>query len=164
MRPSLSLLALAALAACQPAAPTVDVAAEEAAIRAQVAVFNAGLAAYDDSAIVSIYAPDAVLMPPNQERLTGTDAISQSFAGLEPLKAVLVVTPVAIAIAASGDVAVEEGTWTYSMPMPDGSTYNDNGKYLVAWKKVNGTWLVSHDIWNSSQAPPQAAAPAQSTP
>lgn len=158
----IALAALAALAACKPAAPAVDTAAEEAAIRAQVAVFNAALASYDDSTIVSLYAPDAVLLPPNQERLVGSEAIGNNFAGLEPLKATLVLAPTGVVIAASGDLAVEEGTWTYSMPMADGSTYNDNGKYLETWKKVNGAWLIQYDAWNSSTAPPAAPAAAPS--
>jgi ketosteroid isomerase-like protein len=154
--PALSLVAI--LAACQPAAPKVDLAAEEAAIRAQVAGFNAAVAAYDDSAAVTIYAPDAVLMPPNQERQTGTVVLEQMIAGLEPLKATFAVTPIAIMVTASGDLALEEGTWKTSVPMADGTTYEDNGKYLVGWKKTNGTWLIQYDIWNSDNAPPAPAA------
>lgn len=150
--PALSLVA--ALAACQPAAPKVDVAAEEQAIRAQVAAFNKALAAYDVAGIDSIYAPDAVLLPPNQERRVGTASVEQAFAGFEPLKATMVLTPAAITIAASGDLAVEEGSWVYTMPTPNGGMFKDNGKYLVAWKKVNGTWLVQIDTWNSDNAPP----------
>lgn len=160
--PALSLVA--ALAACQPPAPKVDMAAEEQAIRAQVAVFNAALAAYDDSAAASIYAPDAVLLPPNQGRQTGTAALEQMIAGLEPLKASFVVTPVTIVIAASGDLAVEEGTWTTSIPAANGASFQDNGKYLVAWTKVNGTWLTRFDTWNSDNAAPTASvttAPAK---
>lgn len=158
MRRFVSPLSLVlALAACQPAAPKVDVAAEEAAIRAQVAVFNAAVAAYDDSAAAAIYAPDAVLLPPNQGRQTGTAAIEEMIAGLKPLKANFVVTPNTIVIAASGDLAVEEGTWKTSIPVASGAAFEDNGKYLVAWRKVNGTWLAQFDTWNSSNASPAAS-------
>jgi len=153
-----ALLLLPILAACQPAAPKVDVAAEEQAIRAQVAAFNAAIAAYDTVAVAGIYAPDAVLLPPNQERRTGTASIEQSFAGLEPLKATMVLTPTSIMIAASGELAVEEGSWVFAMPTPDGGTFKDNGKYLVGWKKTNGAWLIQYDTWNSDNAPPTAAA------
>ena len=159
-----ALIFAVALSACQPAAPKVDMAAEEAAIRAQVAAFNAAVAAYDDSAAAAIYAPDAVLLPPNQGRQTGTASLEQMLAGLEPLKATFVVTPTTIVIAASGDLAVEEGTWTTSIPTTNGASFKDNGKYLVAWKKVNGTWLTQFDTWNSDNASASAevtAAPAQ---
>lgn len=145
---------LALLSACQPAAPTVDAAAEEAAIRSQVAAFQAGVTAYDTAAIGAVYAPDAGLLPANMPRLAGRAAIEQFFAVLETAKAVLTVTPTAIAIAANGDMAVEEGTWTWTNPNPDGSLVKDNGKYLVAWKKVDGTWLMQTDIWNSDNPPP----------
>jgi uncharacterized protein (TIGR02246 family) len=148
--PALSLVVV--LAACQPAAPKVDMAAEEAAIRAQVAAFNAAVAAYDDSAAAAVYAPDAVLLPPNQERQVGTAALEQMIAGLEPLKATFTVTPVTIVIAASGDLAVEEGTWVTSIPAASGAAFQDNGKYLVVWTKVNGTWLTRFDTWNSDNA------------
>ena len=154
--PALSLVAT--MAACQPAAPTVDLAAEEAAIRAQVTAFNTAIAAYDEAGSAAIYAPDAVLMPPNQGRQVGTEFLTQMVAGLEPLKATFVVTPSAIMVTASGDLALEEGTWKTSVPMADGTTFEDYGKYLAGWKKTNGTWLVQYDIWNSDNAPPQAAA------
>ncbi len=150
----LSLLAVAA--ACQPAAPVVDPAAEEAAIIAQVNVFNAAAAAYDTVALVSVYTPDAILLAPNQERLQGTAEITQFFSGMQQVQAQMVLTPVAIEVAASGDMAVEEGTWASTIPMPNGGTYADNGKYLVGWKKVDGTWLIQIDAWNSDNAPPAA--------
>jgi len=148
----LSLLALAA--ACQPAPPKVDTAAEEAAIRAQVTAFNAAVAAYDGPALAAIYTPDAILLAPNQGRLQGTADITQFFQGMKQVQAQMVLTPVAIEVAASGDLALEEGTWNTTIPMPNGGTFTDNGKYLVGWKKVNGTWLIQIDSWNSDNAAP----------
>lgn len=154
--PVISLLVL--LTACQPAAPKVDPAAEEAAIRAQIAAFQAGLAAYDEAAIGAVYAPDAGLLPASMPRLAGRPAIEQFFGVLETAKAVLTITPTSVVVAAAGDIALEEGTWTWSNPNPDGTTAKDNGKYLVAWRKVDGTWLMQTDIWNSDNPPPGAPA------
>ena len=156
---AVSLLAL--LTACQPAAPKVDAAAEEAAIRAQVAVFQAAVTAYDEAAVGAVYAPDAGLLPANMPKVTGRAGIEQFFGVMEGAKAVLTVTPTIITVGAAGDIALEEGTWTYSFPISDSVTAKDNGKYLVAWKKIDGTWLMQTDIWNSDN-PPQpmpAAAP-----
>jgi len=152
-----SLLLLPLLAACQPAAPAVDLAAEEEAILAQVVAFNAAVKAYDEGAVAATYAPDAVLLAPNQERLTGTAQINEYFGGLEQLKIEMAVTPVDVEVGASGDIAVEVGTWVLSLPTPDGGVFNDNGKYMVMWKKTNGTWLMQYDIWNSDNAPPEAS-------
>ena len=152
-----SLFLLPLLAGCQPAAPKVDTAAEEQAIRAQVAAFNTAVAAYDTQALGAIYAQDASLLPPNQERLDGLAAIQQMFAGMQQANVSMSVTPTVVVVAASGDIAMEEGTWTLTMPTPDGATFSDNGKYLVAWKKIDGTWLMERDIWNSDNAPPSGA-------
>ena len=157
MRPIGSLVSLAVLvAACQPATPKVDAAAEEAAIRAQVAAFQAAVTSYDEAAIGAVYAPDAGLLPANMPRLTGRAAIEQFFGVLEPAKVTLTLTPTSVVVGAAGDIAVEEGTWTWSNPLPDGSALTDNGKYLVAWKKIDGTWLMQTDIWNSDNPPPPA--------
>ena len=32
----------------------------------------------------------------------------------------------------------------------DGKVHADTGKYLCTWKKVNGQWLATHDMWNSA--------------
>ena len=149
---------LALMAACQPAAPAVDVAAEEQAIRAQIAAFQAAVAAYDEAAVAAIYAPDGAILPANMPRMSGPAEIAAFFGVLETANAVLTVNPTSIVVASSGDVAVEEGTWTMSGPNPDGTTMQDNGKYLVAWSKVNGTWLMQTDIWNSDNPPPGAPA------
>jgi len=153
MRRLAVLALLAAAAACQPAPPKVDTAAEEQAIRAQVAAFNTAIAAYDSTALAALYAQDAALLPPNQGRLEGREAIGQFVAGMQQLQVKMVVTPAVVVVAASGDIAMEEGDWTLTMPMQDGSTFSDNGKYLVAWKKIDGTWLMERDIWNSDNAP-----------
>jgi len=55
-------------------------------------------------------------------------------------------------VAASGDIGHTAGT--YEMVM-GGTT--EKGKYFTAWKKVNGAWKVTDDIFNSDGAP---AAPA----
>ena len=78
--------------------------------------------------------------------------------GLEPAKVTLTLTPTSVVVGAAGDIAVEEGTWNWSNPLPDGSALTDNGKYLVAWKKIDGTWLMQTDIWNSDNPPPPAPA------
>jgi hypothetical protein len=50
-------------------------------------------------------------------------------------------------------LAVEDGTWTWSAPTPQGEQ-KDNGKYLVSWRRSGNTWLVVQDIWNSDNPPP----------
>ena len=90
--------------------------------------------------------------------MTGTAGIRSFFAMLWPMGASLVVTPSAVVVAASGDMATEAGTWTFSAATPP---LNDTGKYLVHWHKVNGSWKMVDDIWNSDN--PAMPAPVDSS-
>jgi uncharacterized protein (TIGR02246 family) len=145
MAGALTTLALA----CAP--KPADTAADEAAIHALVQAFNDHLKAQNDSAIGAMYVADAVLMPPNLPRVSGADSIRQFWAQIWPLKATLEITPTSVR--ASGDLAVEEGNWTWSMPTPAGDQ-KDNGKYLVSWRKVDGQWRIAQDMWSSDNPPP----------
>jgi ketosteroid isomerase-like protein len=147
-------LATACNAGTRAPAPA-DTAADEAAIRAIDASWNNWLTTQNDSAIGAIYAADAVLMPPNLPRFTNPAAVRSFWAGLWPLKASLVLTPGTIRV--SGDLAVEEGNWAFSVPAPAGEQ-KDVGKYLVVWRRDAGTWHVIQDIWNSDNPPTAAAA------
>ncbi|HEV8125595.1 MAG TPA: DUF4440 domain-containing protein [Gemmatimonadales bacterium] len=127
--------------ACQKKA---DTAAEETAIRAQNAAWNAAVVAKSDSAMAAIYADNGTLMPPNEKIVTGTAAIRSFFAMLWPMNANLVITSTAITVASSGDMATDAGTYTFNA-----GTMHDTGKYLVHWHKIGTTWKIVDDIWNS---------------
>jgi uncharacterized protein (TIGR02246 family) len=129
--------------------------ADERAIRAIDDRWNQALKSQDDSLIGGIYASDAVLLPPNMPRVSGTASIRQFWAQIWPLKATLQLQPGTIRV--SGDWAIEEGNWTWSLPTPAGET-RDTGKYLVSWHRESGGWRAVEDIWNSDNPPPPAAA------
>lgn len=143
--------------ACQKKA---DTAAEETAIRAQDAAWNAAIVAKNDSAIGAMYADNATLMPPNEKPVNGSAAIRTFWAQMWPMNASLVITPTAVVVAGSGDMATEAGTWVFSATDSTGPL-NDNGKYLVHWHKIGTDWKIVDDIWNSDNPPP--AAPADTT-
>ena len=156
MRPrtfALGAAVAAALSACPPA--RVDTAAEEQAIRAVVDTLNQAIAAKNDSAIVALYTPDAVMMPPNEGSVSGVSGMRAFWAEMWPMNASLVITPANIDV--TGDLAVEEGTWAFEMATPAGPQ-RDNGKYLTSWRKVDGAWRMTRDIWNSDNAPPPPPA------
>ncbi|MEP7326267.1 MAG: nuclear transport factor 2 family protein [Gemmatimonadota bacterium] len=140
--------------ACQKKA---DTAAEETAIRAQDAAYNAAIAARNDSALAAIYADNGTMMPPNEKNVTGTSAIRAYWAMLWPMNASLSITPTTITVASSGDMATDVGAYTFSAgPM------NDTGKYLVHWHKIGGAWKIVDDMWSSDNTP-MPMAPMDST-
>ena len=155
----LGLLAFAA--ACRPQ-PAVDVALEERAIRDIAARQNEWLVARDTVAIGALYAPDAVLLPPNGPRVVGADSIRHGFAVSAEGNTGLRLTTIAVRVAQSGDLAIEDGNWVWRGQTPQGEV-QDAGKYVVVWVKRDGEWKMLRDIFNSDQAAPTPVAPAGTT-
>jgi ketosteroid isomerase-like protein len=157
-----ALLALAAVAACAqsapPAPPKADQAAIEREIKDRVAAWNGYIAERNDSAIGALYTDDAVLMPPNQPRMTGA-SIRGFFAGMWVINPTMVLATDRVVASDAGDVAVEEGSFKLSYAGADGKPIEDTGKYLVIWRKTDGGWKVVRDIFNTDlpPAPPPAA-------
>lgn len=137
----------AALSACTP---TVDAAAEEEAIRAVIGRWQEHFTARSDSGLVALYTPDAVLMPPNEPAVTGVANMRAFFAEFWPMNPALTVSPARVHV--MGDGAVVEGTYTMEMTTPAGPQ-RDSGKYMEHWRKVDDTWMISRDIWNSDNPP-----------
>ena len=118
-------------------APTTD---------AWVAAHNRG----DIESFVALYAPDAVLLPPNTPlNRGGREAVREIFTGvirsldveLEPVDR-----------AAAGDVAYEVGRWTDRRR--GGEDVVATGSYVVIWRRQpGGSWVVQHNAWSRDSAP-----------
>jgi uncharacterized protein (TIGR02246 family) len=124
----------------------------EKSIRAMAENFEAGVKAGNVDQVISIYAEDAVVMPPNMPVVSGRDAVRQFWAGMLAMgKAEIDIMIDDISV--SGDMAVERGTWSLTV-MPEGasSSVKDNGKYLIVWRNRGGKWQAVSDIWNSDLA------------
>lgn len=150
----IALLAIVGAAGCATT-PRADVAGAEAAIRdinrrmeQAVATNNAAMAA-------ELYASDAVFMPPNMPPARGHAAIRKHWDDMmQAPNASLSLAPMVIDVAASGDLANDVGTYTFSFAGDQGRI-TDRGKYMVRFKKVNGEWKIASDIFNSDLPIPQ---------
>jgi uncharacterized protein (TIGR02246 family) len=153
--------AMLLLAACQAAdrnestaadavtTATADVVAEEKAVRAQIERWLQLVKAKDAGAIAALYADDGMVMPPNAPSGKGAAAIEQIWAGMMATPGFdLIFVPDQIVISSSGDMALDRGTYRLSMA-PGGKPMTDTGKYVVVWRKMNGTWKAAADIFNS---------------
>jgi hypothetical protein len=67
--------------------------------------------------------------------------------------------PTSADVAASGDIGYTAGTYQLTM-----NGASDRGKYVEVWKKENGTWKATRDIFNSDMPPAAPAAHAIVTP
>ena len=156
VRRILSCLVVAAIAACTsaaPPAPKADAAAVDKEIRDVVTAWNGYIAARNDSAIGELYADNAVLMPPNQPRQKGKEAIRSFFSGMWVINPTMVLTTDQVVTSDAGDVAIEEGSFALQYPGADGQPISDTGKYLVIWKKTDKGWKVVRDIFNTDLPP-----------
>jgi uncharacterized protein (TIGR02246 family) len=112
----------------------------------------------DAAAVAQLYAPDGAIMPPGAPKAEGTASIEKVWSGLMATPGFeLTFRADDITVASGGDMALDRGTYRLSMSGPQGPT-QDVGKYVVVWRKVEGTWKVAADIFNSDGAQSEAAA------
>ena len=132
------------------AAPKGPSAAE--AIHKLGAVFMKSVAAKDSRALVSgFYAPDAVLMPPNQPAIVGRENIRLALQGMMDA-GVTSLKLETLEIGSSGDLAWERARYTLSMTPPGGAPTQDVGKSLVVYRRQpNGAWRATVDMYSSDQ-------------
>ncbi len=133
-----------ALTACTPEGSdsAIDLDAEAEAVNETSLSWLAHARAKDAAAIAGLFTSDGVLFGENQEPVVGPTAIEAYLTrdfeenpdqdpdfGSDR-----------IVVAASGDLAVEFGTW--------GSTGSegDYGKYITVYRKVDGVWKVAGDM------------------
>jgi uncharacterized protein (TIGR02246 family) len=145
--PRSALLAALLLAACPPAPASTDTAADEQAIRAQVDVLNQAIASQNDSVIGALYAENAVMLPPGMRRVSGRVRIREFWASLWPMKPTLRMTPVTITI--SGDLAVEEANYLWTIPTAAGGEEKEEGKSIVTWRRAGNSWEIVQNMWNA---------------
>ena len=145
------------------ATPNVDLEAERAAVAQVAQQFQDGINASNVDAVLGLYAPDFMLMPNAAETIRTTDALRTYLtgfteAGIKDLK----ITSERLELAASGDLAVDVGTFSGTAQSPAGPA-PFNGRYAVVLKKTDGAWKVVLDMDNLPIAPPPApaAAPAK---
>jgi uncharacterized protein (TIGR02246 family) len=132
------------LEGCRPPPPgTSDPAARQAietAIRRYVDASNQG----DAAALASLYADDAMLLPPDHEPIKGRAAIGAFWQqgtdeGLE-------VTNLDLEV--DGNLGYLVGR--YHLP-PTDEEPADSGKYVMCLKRQrDGSWKLTADIWNRS--------------
>ncbi len=131
--------------------PAVDMAAEEEGVRAMSAQWLEFSQDGDASGIAGLFAEDGALFWEDRPPTAGPAAVEEfmrrQFAEAPAEGAEF--GPDRIHVAASGDLAVEQGT--YSSPA-------NEGRYITVYKKVEDAWKVAADM--SLDTSPDGGAPA----
>ena len=118
--------------------------------------------------LVSIYAPDALVLRPNHPAVRGTAAIREFFfAALDSGVGDVEIDPIRLDVI--GDFAYEAGRFKMLVPLAVGKRREERGKYLALLsRQTNGEWRVVSDCWSSelslakpadSETKPAAVAP-----
>ena len=130
-------------------AAAVETGADVQAIRGHVDRWLQLVKAKDAAGIAELYAEDGAVMPPNAPIGKGRAAIQQTWASMMRTPGFdLTITPEAIVVSSSGDMALDRGTYSLTVA-PDGTTQTDTGKYVVVWRKIGSEWKAAADIFNS---------------
>lgn len=137
------------MATARPLAPPVELKAHiemlhEEALRA----FNNR----DLEKLVSFYAPDAMVMPPNQVPAAGLNAIRELYTeafemGFSNFQFEMT------RVVPSNELVATSGTYTIDLKTPS-DIIHDRGKFVAVYQVMkNGAWKVLFDIWNSDLPP-----------
>jgi ketosteroid isomerase-like protein len=103
---------------------------------------NAG----DVERVVSYYAEDAMVYPPNDKMVSGT--------GIKEVWAEMLADTKTKLTWKTTSAGVDHNTGftagTYEVTSADGTSVVEKGKYLCVWRKgKDGKWKAIHDMWNS---------------
>lgn len=111
----------------------------------------------DVAAMTALYAPDAVVYPPDAMEVRGTDAIRKSWEDL--FKAVTVNDGKIEAVyETAGNIGVGWGRFTMTVtPKAGGPQEKWEGRATSVAKKINGKWLYVADHASMPMPPPPGA-------
>jgi len=126
---------------------------DRAAIARSTAELLAAVNASDAERCSAVWAADGVLMPPHHPSVHGHQAIVQYFRTLFS-RSRFRFTFTSSHIHLAGDTAFEHVTYTAIVwPEHDATPLEDAGKGLHVYaRQANGSWKLTHDIWNSDRS------------
>ena len=109
--------------------------------------WETALNAKDVDALVELYTTEARLMPPNDEAMSGHDAVRSMFGGM--IDAGLSGELTTVEAMVSGDIGYNLGVYE----LQSGDEVVDTGKFMETWRRdEDGQWRIANDIWNSNGA------------
>ena len=166
-RSLIGIAALALLTGCGGStADRAEISAQEAgrtkeAIQQANNAFMAAVRAGNAAQLVrDYYADDAIVLPPNQDAVSGKTQIEALWTGLLS-SGVHEISLMTDRVEQSSDLAYEVGRYSMTVKPTQGEPITDRGKYIVGWRRQpDGKWKATADIFNTSMPPQPPAAPA----
>jgi uncharacterized protein (TIGR02246 family) len=143
-----ALLVLAVVLAAVPAA------AADNGLADLDKAWTKAMLANDVAAVAALYAPDALMYPPDAMESKGREAIQKNYAELLGGMTVLEAKLMPAKYETHGDTSIGWGRWALKLaPKAGGDPVVMEGRYTAVAKKIDGKWLYVAD--HASSPPPQ---------
>ncbi len=143
---------------CACTQSSVDLGAEQAALRAAADAYHEAAQTADIDSLVDLYTNDGLILPPNAQEEKGLEGARNFFAAVAEIPGFRArFDNVRVGVAASGDMGYTLADIEISVEGPDGEPAEDNERDFHLWKKQDGEWKIAIDIWNSELPLPGAA-------
>ena len=146
----LTVIGTAVAGGCSSSA-LIDRDAEIAALRETAEAYHAAASAKDAQAVVTFYADDAMMVPPNADRVEGIEAVrNYRFGFIETPGVELSFETIRVEVSSGGDMGWTLAIGDVSFTRADGEPGSDRVRDFHLWKKQNdGSWKIVVDMWNS---------------
>jgi uncharacterized protein (TIGR02246 family) len=121
----------------------------QAEVREASARYFDTLRRLDHEAASSMFAEDALLMPPGGPDLAGGVAIHAMMAEAYPPLRFIELELKSTEIEVRGDLAFEVTHYDERVGMPDGTDVEHSGRFLVVWRRESsGEWRILRGMYN----------------
>jgi uncharacterized protein (TIGR02246 family) len=120
------------------------------------AAWMKAMKANDLGAVVSLYAPDAVMWFPEAPEARGSEAIRKTYAGYFDAYTVADVALTNVTHQTSGDLDANWGNYMFDLrPKKGGDPVVLKGRFVAVMKRIGGRWLLVADHASATPAPPK---------
>lgn len=139
----------------KPETPALDPAVVRADIEAANGRFAEAMKKGDKATMLANYTADVVVMMPGAPATRGTAALDSTFAAFLAQVTIKEVTFTTTDVMVDGHLAIETGTFEWTLTPKKGADVKEKGKYLTVWQhQADGSWKIIRDI-NNSDLPPK---------
>ena len=122
---------------------------DRAAITSATATLRESVNKGDIDGVLSVWAEDGELLPPDHWPVRGHRALRAYFEGLFG-RAIFQFTFTESKLEIDGDVGLERVSYTSQVWMGGADPLSDSGKGLHVYRRQpDGTWKLAYDIWNT---------------
>jgi uncharacterized protein (TIGR02246 family) len=97
------------------------------------------------------YTEDAVLLPPNSEKIQGRKAIEESIRRMLSRPGARDMEFTYDEMFECGETATLVGGYVLRIYLTGQAPFVENGKYVCVWKRTADGWKLHRDIYNSDQ-------------